>query len=90
MAENKQQLKSTSEIEVVRKWTEDDKRRWWKSREETDKAIEEVLCSLQQMLGPWSSLLCDRTDSKRSQVQQDKAFKLEMSEAKRWGVITLL
>lgn len=56
-ADSKATLQETMDVEVVTKWSDHDKRRWWKKRDEHDLEVHTLLARLQTLLGPWRCLL---------------------------------
>ena len=57
LASNKASLLRTMDAEAVGRWSDDDKREWWKERRDGDKAVKNLLGKLEASLGAWKYLL---------------------------------
>ena len=66
MSSSKALLHRTSDTIQVAKWTDTDKRSWWAERMASDVLIETLLTRLNDLLGPWTSILSKQTDTQES------------------------
>jgi len=57
MESSKAALQKTMNTEVVKKWSDKEKKAWWGMRQRDDELISSLLNELQDLLGPWRCLL---------------------------------
>jgi len=73
-ADSKATLQETMDVEIVTKWSDHDKRRWWRKRDEHDLEVRTLLARLQTLLGPWRCLLStDQLTSTSSSTAAESA-----------------
>ena len=52
IADSKALLRTTTDINIISKWTDEEKRRWWSDRQGSDDKVKQMLGRLEAMVGP--------------------------------------
>ena len=94
---NKDTLQQTLDPESVARWSDDEKRRWWKQRESYDTTVQTLLARMQTLLGAWRCLLTvnnggelSATAISVSTILKDAAVKLPTSALQALGAACVL
>jgi hypothetical protein len=77
---SKRSLEQTMDVKVVEKWDEEEKRRWWDCRLETDKDIKAILQELQDCIGKGSQYLSPLNTSNDVTLSKSLSIPTEVGE----------
>lgn len=69
--ENDRLLKLTWDINLIKSWKDKEKKKWWDERIENDKALDDFLCHLEQVIGGWRCLLFPNINDHMNQNLKD-------------------